>query len=72
VVVSLHSAIGIRALSAKMETLLSADGEVVGPLAAGETVLIRRSERSVRLVHLPGDSFFRTLRQKLNWSGSNV
>jgi hypothetical protein len=26
----------------------------------------------VRLVHLPGDSFFRTLRQKLNWSGSNV
>lgn len=72
VVVSLHSVIGIRALSGKIETLLSADGEVVTPMAAGETVLIRRSERSVRLVHLAGDSFFRTLRQKLNWNGSNV
>ena len=72
VVVSLHSAIGIRALSGKMEALLSADGEVVAPLAAGETVVIRRSEQAVRLVHLPGDSFFRTLRQKLNWNGSSV
>ncbi|MSU26835.1 MAG: ATP-NAD kinase [Pedosphaera sp.] len=72
VVVSLHSAIGIRALSGKMEALLSADGEVVAPLAAGETVVMRRSEQAVRLVHLPGDSFFRTLRQKLNWNGSSV
>ncbi|MFM8469506.1 MAG: NAD(+)/NADH kinase [Limisphaerales bacterium] len=72
VVVSLNSAIGIRALSGRIETLLSADGEVVAPLAAGETVLIRRSARSVRLLHLAGGSFFRTLRQKLNWSGSHV
>lgn len=72
VVVSLHSVIGIRALSGRIETLLSADGEVVTPLVAGEAVLIRRSERSVRLLHLAGNSFFKTLRQKLNWSGSNV
>lgn len=72
VVVSLNSAIAIRALSAKIEMLLSADGEVVTPLVAGETVLIRRSPRSVRFLHLAGDSFFKTLRQKLNWSGSNV
>lgn len=72
VVVSLNSAITIRALSGKIEMVLSADGEVVTPLVAGETVLIRRSARSVRLLHLAGDSFFRTLRQKLNWSGSNV
>ncbi|MBI5800744.1 MAG: NAD(+)/NADH kinase [Verrucomicrobia bacterium] len=72
VVVSLQSAIGIRALSGRIEALLSADGEVVAPLAAGETVLIRRSTRAVRLLHLAGDSFFRTLRQKLNWSGSHV
>lgn len=72
VVVSLHSVIGIRALSGRIETLLSADGEVVAPLVAGEAVLIRRSERSVRLLHLAGNSFFKTLRQKLNWSGSNV
>lgn len=72
VVVSLNSAIGIRNLSGRIETLLSADGEVVTPLGAEETVLIRRSARSVRLLHLGGNSFFKTLRQKLNWSGSNL
>ena len=55
-----------------METLLSADGEVVAPLAAGATIAIRRSERSVRLLHRAGDSFFQTLRQKLHWSGAHV
>ena len=72
VVVSLASTIGIRALSTRMETLLSADGEVVAPLAAGATIAIRRSERSVRLLHRAGDSFFQTLRQKLHWSGAHV
>ncbi len=71
-VVSLKSAITIRALGARIETLLSADGEVVGPLSVGETVSIRRSRRSVRLLHLAGDSFFQTLRRKLNWSGASV
>ena len=72
VVVSLHSTIGIRALSGRIETLLSADGEVVAPMAAGESVVIRRSERSTRLLHSAGTSFFKTLRQKLNWSGAHV
>lgn len=72
VVVSLASVIGIRALGGRVETLLSADGEVLAPLAAGETVLIRREERVARLVHLAGDSFFKTLRRKLNWSGASV
>ncbi|MBM3831481.1 MAG: ATP-NAD kinase [Verrucomicrobia bacterium] len=72
VVVSLASVIGIRALGGRVETLLSADGEVLAPLAAGETVLIRREARAVRLVHLTGDSFFKKLRRKLSWSGTNV
>lgn len=72
VVVGLQTVVTIRALNSRIETLLSADGEVVAPLAAGETVRIRRSGHSVRLLHLAGDSFFKTLRQKLNWSGANV
>jgi NAD+ kinase len=72
VVVGLKTVVTIRALNSRIETLLSADGEVVAPLAAGETVRIRRSGHSVRLLHLAGDSFFKTLRQKLNWSGANV
>ncbi len=72
VVVGLKTVVTIRALNSRIETLLSADGEVVAPLAAGETVQIRRSGHSVRLLHLTGDSFFKTLRRKLNWSGANV
>ncbi|MBI5775413.1 MAG: NAD(+)/NADH kinase [Verrucomicrobia bacterium] len=72
VIVSLDAVISIRALSARLETILSADGELLGPLHAGETIEIRRSRRTMRLLHLNGGSFFKTLRQKLNWSGTNV
>lgn len=72
VIVSLNSVIGIRALGGRVETLLSADGEVLAPVAAGEQVVIRRDARSVRLLQLAGNSFFSTLRQKLNWSGAHV
>ncbi len=72
VVVSLDSVIGIRALGGRIETSLSADGEVLTPLATGESVFIRRDARNVRLLHLAGDSFYKTLRQKLSWSGSSV
>ena len=59
-------------LSQKVETILSADGQVQTQLSAGDAVEIRRSQRTVRLVRLAGSSFFETLRQKLHWSGSNV
>jgi NAD+ kinase len=72
VIVGLNSAIGIRVLGGRVETLLSADGEVLAPLSAGEQVLIHRDSRSVRLLHMAGGSFFKTLRQKLNWSGAPV
>jgi NAD kinase len=51
---------------------MTADGQVQTGLAAEDVVTIRRSRRSVRLLHLAGSSFFKTLRQKLNWSGSNL
>lgn len=52
------------------ETILSADGEVVSELAAGDTVTVRRSSHTVRLMHLADSSFFEALRHKLNWRGT--
>jgi NAD+ kinase len=72
VIVSLNSVVQVRVMSHKLETILTADGQVQTPLAAGDVVTIRRSRRAVRLLHLAGSSFFDTLRQKLNWSGSHV
>jgi NAD+ kinase len=53
-------------------TILSADGQVIGELLAGACVRIRRSRRTVRLMHLAGSSFCETLRRKLHWRGTTL
>ena len=72
VIVGLDSKISVKVLSEKVETTVSADGQVQIELAAGDVINIRRSRRSVRLLHLAGSSFFDTVRRKLHWTGSNV
>ncbi len=72
VIVSLRSAIGVQVVSPKPEIILSADGRGVSEMSAGDSVVIRRSRKTVRLLRLPGGSFFETLRTKLHWSGANV
>jgi len=72
VIVSLSSTVQVKILSEKVETVLSADGQGVTPLKAGDVITIRRSRHLIRFLHLAGSSFFGTLRHKLNWSGTNV
>jgi NAD+ kinase len=72
IIISLDSTIQIKVLSHKPETVLSADGQNISDLRAGDIITVRRSRYSVRLVHLVGTSFFETLRHKLHWSGSHV
>lgn len=71
VILNLNSTIEIVARSANLETCLSADGILVGRVECGDAVQIRRSGKCVRLLHLEGDTFFRTLSTKLRWSGAN-
>lgn len=72
VIVGLDATIQVKVLSQRVETQLTADGQKMIPLSFGEVVTIRRSQRSIRLLHLAGSTFFDTLRRKLNWSGSSV
>jgi len=72
VIVNLNSVIEIRAVSDRPETIFSADGELLGILRPGERIRISRSRKNARLLHLTDDSFFKTLRTKLNWRGSHV
>ncbi len=72
VIVGLDSIVRVKVLSQRVETILTADGQKMIPLATDDLVTIRRSRHSLRLLHLAGSSFFETLRRKLNWSGSNV
>ena len=53
-------------------TMLSADGQVVTEISPGDELTFRRSQRTVRLMHLENSSFFETLRVKLHWRGANL
>ena len=66
------SRIQVTVISQKPETILSADGQVVSELSAGDVLAIGRSRRTVRLMHLAGASFCETLRRKLHWRGATL
>jgi NAD+ kinase len=71
-ILPLTSAIRVKAISPQPATVLSADGQMVSELSAGDVVTIRRSQSTVRLMHLADSSFFEALRRKLHWRGANV
>lgn len=72
VVVPLSSAVRIRILSPNLDAIFTADGQVQYTLGTGQTVTIRRSRRTIRLMHLAGGTFFETLRRKLRWGGASL
>jgi len=72
IVVSLSSTVCVQLLSSRLVATLAADGQQQTELSAGDTVTIRRSPRSVRLLRPNDASFFSTLRQKFGWSGGKV
>jgi NAD+ kinase len=49
------------------QALVTCDGQVHQELNSGDRVHIRRSERSVHLIHPPGYDYFKLLRSKLQW-----
>jgi NAD+ kinase len=70
-VLPFSSEISIGLVNPKPTAVLSADGELVAELSAGDEITVRRSRRKVQLMHLEGSSFFETLRVKLHWRGTN-
>lgn len=72
VVVSLASRIRVALCTPQPATIFSADGQLTFDLAPGDTITIQRSRKTVQLMHLPGTSFFATLRHKLHWRGGSL
>jgi NAD+ kinase len=48
--------------------VLTVDGQEAAELSLGESVVVRQAEARVNLIRIPGQTFFSTLRQKLNWA----
>jgi NAD+ kinase len=62
-----HSEITVEVGSASEEIILTIDGQTGSTLKPGDRVTVRKAEQPVRLVRLPGQSFFSLLRRKLRW-----
>lgn len=71
VILDLDSTIHVKVLSENPQSVFTADGQVHTDLPYGEVVRVRRSPHRVSLLHPKGHTFFKTLSQKLHWSGSN-
>jgi NAD kinase len=71
-ILPLTASIEVRVISPKPATILSADGQVITELTAGDLITVHRSRRTVRLMHLEGSSFCETLRRKLHWRGATL
>lgn len=51
-------------------TSIVIDGRVLGTILRGDRIQIRASEYSFRMLSVPGQNEYRTLREKLGWGGS--
>ncbi len=58
----------IQAADPDQDLILTVDGQEVRGLGHGEAVRVEKGDQQVSLVRFPGQSFFSTLRYKLNWA----
>ncbi len=63
-----NAVVTVRSLSRTAELILTVDGRDGERLGPEDRLVISRGEPTVPLVRFPGQSFFSTLRRKLNWS----
>ena len=45
------------------------DGQVLSPLTANDRLRIQRADHVFQMIQVAGNSYYRTLREKLGWSG---
>jgi NAD+ kinase len=62
----------VESLTSDEELVLTVDGQDGARLHPGERLVIRRGNATVPLVRFTGQSFFDTLRRKLNWGAAPV
>lgn len=60
--------VSVSSLDPAAEHQVTVDGQVERVLAPTDAVIVSREAHPVKLVRLPGQTFFGTLRRKLNWA----
>lgn len=72
VILSLDSEIEVTSISHSPQVILTSDGQEAIELKCGEPVIIRRAPEVFELIQLTGHEYFKTLRRKLQWTGSHL
>ena len=67
-VIPAHLEVTVQTIDHSHELQLTVDGQVERAVGVDESVVVRRGQHTVSLVRLPGQTFFRTMRTKLNWA----
>lgn len=70
VVESADTQIELTVTEPKETTCILVDGRILSPLQPGDRVRIERAAITFRMLHVPGQNDYRTLREKLGWGGS--
>jgi NAD+ kinase len=66
-VLSPSETVTVEVLSPTEELILTIDGQQAASLLPGDSLVVCRGDTPLRLVRLPGQTFFSTLRRKLAW-----
>lgn len=61
--------VAVRGEDGPEELLVTVDGQVGTTFSAGESLVVRRSEKPVLIVRFGGTTFFGRMRRKLGWGG---
>ena len=67
-VVPAHATLRVGSLDHDGDHQVTVDGQVVYKLDPGQRVIVSRESRPMSLVRLPEQTFFNTMRRKLNWA----
>lgn len=67
-VVPAHERIRVRALEHPMDLVLTVDGQEGAEMEPGDEVVVERGDVTIPVVRFRGQTFFQTLRRKLNWA----
>ena len=68
VVISNRSTVELTLRGESDEVYATFDGQAAEPMEIGDTVRVRKSRNSVKLVSLPDQDYFQVLRSKLRWA----
>jgi NAD+ kinase len=70
-VIPAREVLSVSSLDPDARHQVTVDGQIERSLEATESVVVAREEKPVALVRLHGQSFFRTMRTKLNWAAQS-